>query len=208
MKIIAFSDSHNLHRQVKIPDGDILIFAGDMSDCRTDRGVADFNNFLKTLPHPHKIVVGGNHDHQLAGDAARAKSLLNAATYLQDEMVVIDGISIYGSPWQPLFNDYACDAFALSRGNALDDKWKMIPERIDILVTHSPPAGIMDLDGPVAHGCSDLYEAVVTKQPNLHIFGHIHSNHGSHNNCNTTFINCNVQGNNGQLRNALSFAYK
>lgn len=208
MKICTFSDSHTMHQQVAIPEGDILIFAGDMNNCRNMQDVAAFNSFLGTLPHKHKIVVGGNHDHQLAADSSTAKKLLSNAIYLQDEMVVIQGISIYGSPWQPQFNDYACDAFALPRGNALDGKWRLIPANLDILVTHSPPAGIMDQDGPVSHGCTDLHQTICEKQPRLHIFGHIHSQHGSRNNCRTTFINCNVQGKAKQLRPATSFLYE
>lgn len=207
MKITAFSDSHSLHRDVEIPDGDILLFAGDMNNCRNTQDLTDFNNFLKTLPHRYKIIVGGNHDHLLADEPTLAKSILSEAIYLQDEMVIVEGISIYGSPWQPKFNDQACDAFALPRGRALDKKWEMIPEGVDILLTHAPPAGIMDQDGPVSHGCSGLYKAVTIKQPKLHIFGHIHSHHGSVNTCCTTFINCNVQGKDGRIRPALSFAY-
>lgn len=205
MKITVFSDTHTLHRQVDIPEGDILIFAGDMNNCRDVQDVADFNEFLGGQPHTHKVVIGGNHDHLLAEDPVMAKSLFGEAVYLQDELLMIGGITIYGAPWQPLFNDRACDAFALPRGKPLQQKWQMIPPGIDILVTHSPPSGIMDRDGPVSHGCSDLTAAVNSIQPRFHIFGHIHSNHGI-TQCNgTTFINCSVQGRNGNMRPALSF---
>ncbi len=178
MKIALFSDTHALHGQIKIPDADILIFAGDMTHCRTARDVSDFNSFLGSLPHKYKIVVGGNHDYRLARDPEKAKILLSEAVYLLDERVVISGIIIYGAPWQPLFNDHACDAFALPRGKALKEKWDMIPPGIDILVTHTPPAGILDRDGPVSHGCSDLAAAVAELKPRYHVFGHIHSHHG------------------------------
>ncbi|GBE12679.1 calcineurin-like phosphoesterase superfamily domain protein [bacterium BMS3Abin13] len=207
MKITVFSDTHTLHNQVNIPEGDILIFAGDMDNCRREQDVAAFNSFLEAQPHRHKVVIGGNHDHQLAGNAVTAKSLLPAAVYLQDELIVIAGITIYGAPWQPLFNDRACDAFALPRGKALKEKWSMIPEGIDILVTHTPPAGVMDLDGPVSHGCFDLTTAVNITKPKYHVFGHIHNNHGMIKNGGTTYINCNVKGRNGEIRPALSFEY-
>jgi len=207
MELTAFSDSHTRHKNVHVPDGDILIFAGDISNCRNRQDVEDFNSFLKTLPHKHKIVIGGNHDHLLEDDPGRAKTLLTEAIYLQDEMVVIGGVSIYGAPWQPIFNDLACDAFALPRGKSLQEKWEMIPDGLDILVTHSPPAGIMDQDGPVAHGCADLAAVVGTVKPKYHIFGHIHCNHGMIRHTDTTFINCNVQAGDGELRPAFSFAY-
>ncbi len=208
MKIALFSDTHALHGKINIPDADILIFAGDMTHCRTSRDVADFNAFLGSLPHGHKIVIGGNHDHRLARDQQKAQSLLSEAIYLLDQSVVIAGITIYGAPWQPTFNHRACDAFALPRGKALQEKWAMIPPDVDILVTHAPPAGILDQDGPVAHGCSDLTAAVAARQPRYHIFGHIHSHHGVIKHGATIYINCNVQGENGALRSALLLDYE
>lgn len=207
MKIALFSDTHALHGNITIPNADILIFAGDMTHCRTARDVSDFNNFLGGLPHKHKIVVGGNHDHRLARDLQKAKLLFTEAVYLLDEFVVISGITIYGAPWQPLFNDHACDAFALPRGKALKAKWDMIPPGVDILVTHTPPAGILDQDGPVSHGCSDLTAAVAALKPKYHVFGHIHSRHGMIKYGPTCYINCNVQGEGGALRSALLLDY-
>ncbi|MCB2180645.1 MAG: metallophosphatase domain-containing protein [Desulfobulbaceae bacterium] len=207
MKIALFSDTHASHGRIKIPDADILIFAGDMTHCRTARDVSDFNRFLGRLPHTYKIVVGGNHDHRLARDTEKAKALFSEALYLLDDFVVISGITIYGAPWQPLFNDRACDAFALPRGKALKEKWDMIPPGVDILVTHTPPAGILDQDGPVSHGCSDLTAAVAALKPRYHIFGHIHSHHGMVKIGPTSYINCNVQGKNGALRPAVLLDY-
>ena len=207
MKIALFSDTHASHGQITIPDADILIFAGDMTHCRTSRDVSNFNNFLGGLPHRYKIVVGGNHDYRLARNPEKAKLLFTEAKFLLDDFVVISGITIYGAPWQPIFNDDACDAFALPRGKALKEKWDMIPPGVDILVTHTPPAGILDQDGPVCHGCSDLTDAVAKLKPKYHIFGHIHSHHGMIKSGSTTYINCNVQGENGELRDALLLDY-
>jgi Icc-related predicted phosphoesterase len=207
MKIAIFSDTHTAHWKITVPDADLLIFAGDMTHCRTDREVADFNAFLGTLPHKHKIVVAGNHDHRLTDDPAKAKALLSQAIYLQDEAVVVQGITVYGAPWNPLFNDYACDAFALPRGKVLKKKWDMIPAGIDILVTHTPPSGILDRNGPVSHGCTDLAAAVLELMPKYHIFGHIHDRHGVVKHGETRYINCNVQGKHGILRAPLLLDY-
>lgn len=207
MKIALFSDTHGFHGHIRIPDADILIFAGDMTHCRTARDVSSFNRFLGGLPHQHKIVIGGNHDHQLAREPAKAKLLLSDAVYLLDELIVIAGITIYGSPWQPIFNDYACDAFALPRGKALREKWELIPRGVDILVTHTPPMGILDQDGPVAYGCSDLAATVTELKPRYHVFGHIHDCHGMITCGSTRYINCNVQGKNGTLRSPLLLDY-
>ncbi len=207
MRIVAFSDTHTRHAEVEIPPGDLLIFAGDMSQCRTNEETISFNTFLSTLPHPHKIVIGGNHDHQLARDPQQARALLTNATYLLDQYVCIQGINIYGAPWQPIFHAKACDAFARFRGRPMREKWDLIPEGVDILITHTPPQGIMDEDQGISHGCSDLLSAVHRVQPRYHVFGHIH-NHNHRLTCGpTTFINCNVKGAGGILRPATLFDY-
>ena len=207
MKLALFSDCHAAQAELIIPAADILLFAGDMAHCRTARDVKRFNDFLGSLPHAYKVVIGGNHDHELAVDPLKAKTMLSNAVYLQDEAVEVDGITIYGSPWQPTFNSYACDAFALPRGQALKEKWAMIPPGVDILLTHTPPMGILDQDGPVGHGCSDLAAAVAALKPRYHIFGHIHSQHGMITLGPTSYINCNVQAGNGVLRPALLLDY-
>ena len=207
MKIVAFSDTHMLHENVEIPDGDLLIFAGDMSICKTVQDVSQFNDFLESLPHSHKIVVGGNHDHLLAYSPDIGIELLQSATYLQDRTVTIEGIKIYGAPWQPTFNTKACNAFALPRGKIIRRKWQLIPGDTNILVTHSPPCGIMDEDSGVSHGCSDLLERVEQIKPRFHIFGHIHNHNGIENIGKTCFINCNVKAKNGIVRPALAFDY-
>lgn len=178
-----------------------------MSVCRTVQDVAGFNDFLKTLPHQYKIVIGGNHDHLLARDPAFGRELLKDAIYLQDEAVVLENITLYGSPWQPIFNTAACDAFALPRGRTMREKWALIPKETDILITHTPPCGIMDEDGGVSHGCSDLLETVQRIRPRFHIFGHIHNHNGMERIGDTTYINCNVKGKKGHIRPALAFDY-
>lgn len=195
------------HQRVEVPVADLLIFAGDMSVCKTLQDVAGFNHFLKGLPHRYKVVIGGNHDHLLAHSQALGRSLLPDAIYLQDQSVVIEGIKIYGAPWQPIFNSKACDAFALPRGRELRRKWDLIPPDTDILITHSPPCGIMDDVSGISHGCSDLLEAVQRVGPTFHIFGHIHNHNGIQKVGNTTFVNCNVKDRGSLMRPALCFDY-
>lgn len=175
--------------------------------CKTIQDVAGFNAFLKPFPHQYKIVVGGNHDHLLASSPDLGRELLQDAIYLQDEEIVINGIKIYGTPWQPTFNTRACNAFALPRGKVMQEKWAQIPEDTDILVSHCPPAGIMDEDGGVSHGCSDLLARVQAITPQFHIFGHIHNHNGMQRIEKTTFMNCNVKDKNNRIRPALTFDY-
>jgi Icc-related predicted phosphoesterase len=187
MKLIALSDTHGLHSSLKIPDGDLLVYAGDQTLNGALDEVIDFNDFLGTLPHPHKIVIAGNHDFCFENDRISCEKILTNCIYLQDQEVIIDGVKFYGSPWQPWFYDWA---FNLERGPEIRAKWDLIPEGIDVLITHGPPYGNGDLTtrGDQA-GCRDLLEVVERIKPGVHIFGHIHEGYGITSNGVTTFIN-------------------
>lgn len=172
MRLVFISDTHNLHKKIKVPDGDILIHSGDATSMGHMHEIKEFNKWLGTLPHKHKIFVAGNHDWLFQKQPLVARSLITNATYLEDEEINIDGISIYGSPWQPYFCNWA---FNLPRGEALKEKWDKIPEKVDILVTHGPPYSILDanLYGENC-GCEELHKRVFEVKPKIHAFGHIH----------------------------------
>lgn len=74
----------------------------------------------------------------------------SAAPTWQDEALTVDGYKVYASPWQPEFCRWA---FNLPRGPRLAAVWRRIPEDTDILVTHTPPAHILDGEGT---GCSSM----------------------------------------------------
>lgn len=187
VRVVAMSDSHNLHRRVEIPPGDILLHAGDITAQGDLKDLADFDAFLGTLPHRHKIVIAGNHDFCFEQDPGAAQALMRNAIYLEDAAVTVEGIKIYGSPWQPWFYDWA---FNLPRGEALREKWALIPEDVDILVTHGPPRGHLDLTtaGDSA-GCDDLRARVEAVRPAYHVFGHIHEGYGMTRDAHTTYVN-------------------
>ena len=172
LTIVCVSDTHGRHDRVPVPDGDVLVHAGDLTLHGSLDDVERFDDWLSTLPHRHKVVVCGNHDWCFQRTPAEARRRLRHAVYLEDEAVVIEGLRFYGSPWQPWFLDWA---FNLPRGPELAAKWALIPDDTDVLVTHGPPAGILDLtkrgDRP---GCADLLDRVRAVRPKLHVFGHIH----------------------------------
>ena len=190
MKLIAITDTHGLHRSLEIPNGDVLIHAGDLTRHGTLDDVRDFNDFLGTLPHPHKIVIAGNHDFCFESNREACEEIMTSCIYLQDQEVVIDGVKFYGSPWQPWFYDWA---FNLQRGPEIRAKWELIPEDTDVLITHGPPYGFGDLTTRGKNvGCTDLLETVERIKPAFHIFGHIHEGHGINSNETTTFINASI----------------
>jgi len=193
MKIVAISDTHGMYQSVEVPDADMLIHAGDITSHGTYEDLENFNEWLGELPHKHKIVIAGNHDWCFEWDSTKSRQILTNAIYLQDEMVEIEGLRIYGSPWQPAFYDWA---FNLPRGKELAEVWARIPDNLDILVTHGPPYGILDQTKRDLRnvGCQDLLDAVLERRPRFHIFGHIHEGYGQHEELGIHFINasCNT----------------
>jgi Icc-related predicted phosphoesterase len=182
-----------------VPDGDLLVHAGDLTLRGERREVEDFNAWLEELPHRHKIVVAGNHDWVFEREPRLARSCLTAAAYLEDSAITVEGLRVYGSPWQPWFMSWA---FNLPRGRALREKWASIPAGTDLLLTHAPPRGVGDrLAGPLVRalsfaagqrghaGCRDLLSAVRRVRPRLHVFGHIHEGYGTHLQEGTIFVN-------------------
>lgn len=176
IKIVALSDTHSRHRQINVPDGDILIHAGDTTMSGAANEIAAFDNWLGTLPHPVKLFCAGNHDVLFERAPVFARSLITNATYLQDELIEVLGLRIYASPWQPRFFDWA---FNLDRGAPLREKWDLIPHGLDVLVTHGPAFGVLDRNDRGEYcGCEELRAAIERVRPRVHICGHIHEGYG------------------------------
>lgn len=192
MRIICISDTHNLHNQLEIPEGDILIHAGDISAIGEKDDIISFNDWLGQLPHQYKIVIAGNHDFYFENEPIKAKEMLTNAIYLNDSGVEIEGLKIWGSPISPEFHDWA---FNRKRGQEIRKHWEKIPENTDILITHCPPFGILDSTNDGRNeGCKDLSEIVAKIKPRLHIFGHIHEAYGQIKIEETIFINASMVG--------------
>ncbi|MGC2234914.1 MAG: metallophosphatase domain-containing protein [Pyrinomonadaceae bacterium] len=187
-RIVCLSDTHNCNDDISVPDGDILIHAGDATIRGTTGEIALFNEWFANLPHKNKIFVAGNHDWLFETNTAAARKLLDdKIIYLQDSSIEIENFRIYGAPWQPRFYDWA---FNLNRGGEMAEKWKLIPRDVDILITHGPPNGILDQtpQGDFA-GCEELRRRVEEISPKAHIFGHIHSGYGREEKFGVKFVN-------------------
>ena len=194
MRIVSISDSHNNHRDINIPDGDVFICAGDITNFnRSRKHYIDFNEWLGTLPHSKKIIIAGNHDELFQRQPEVARGLMTNCIYLEDSEVIIDGVKFYGSPWQKWFYDWAFN-FPPRSIVAAKMKWAEIPDDTDVLITHSPPHQICDVNTMGENiGCEMLAERVFEVQPKIHVFGHIHESAGRYGTIgNTLFFNvCN-----------------
>jgi Icc-related predicted phosphoesterase len=194
MRLVLVSDTHGLHDQLSVPDGDVLVHAGDLTMRGTLYELEEAAEWMCSLPHKRKVFTAGNHDWGLyhfmnEGHEELARKIFHGCDYLRDSSVTIDGVNFYGSPWQPWFMDWA---FNLPRGGPIMDKWEMIPKNTDVLITHGPPQNILDKCDNGAVGCYDLMLRVREVKPKIHVFGHIHSGYGHVKQNDTDFYNASV----------------
>jgi Icc-related predicted phosphoesterase len=189
MKIVAISDTHCRHRDLRLPEGDMIIHAGDICQNGTEGEVLRFLNWFTKLDFRYKIFIAGNHDFFFDGETDNylSKIIPTNITYLNDTGIEIEGLTIWGSPVTPWLYD---GAFNRNRGRNISKHWKMIPANTDILITHGPPYGILDKNRVgFSAGCQSLKKAVKRIQPKLHVFGHIHEGSGMIELGGTTFVN-------------------
>lgn len=189
MKIVCISDNHGQPME-DIPDGDILIHAGDISSDGSLRSVKHHVRELAQNPHKDIILVGGNHDWALQQELSYIEELIpSEVIILESSSVIVQGVKVWGTPVQPEFCDWAFNYPPDYRKKCYD----AIPDDIDVLITHAPPYGILDKNiSGVECGCKHLLNAVSRVKPKLHVFGHIHEAYGQFVSDNTTFINASL----------------
>lgn len=179
LKFVAISDTHCRHRTLRLPKGDVLLHAGDISYKSNRAEVADFLGWFAEQPFSHKIFIAGNHDFFFEKEKIDVirRMLPDGVQYLKDEAICINGVKIWGSPYTPWFYRWA---FNKRRGGPLAQHWSHIPPDADILLTHGPVYGILDmvLNGESA-GDKDLLKKVLDIKPKVHVCGHIHESYGT-----------------------------
>jgi Icc-related predicted phosphoesterase len=220
-KITFISDTHGKHDQIvtsksvrnsnqplDLPGGDILIHAGDFmnSGWNEMEAIMFFKWFNEIDNYKTKIFIAGNHDRWAQSNIDEFRSILNeyeTIEYYEDQVLVLyfagpngehleENVHIYASPWQPEFYNWA---FNLPRnGEELKARWDEIPDNTDILITHGPPYGHLDIPGgqSIRVGCEMLRHRVDEFKPKIHVFGHIHGSAGYYFNGHTHFINASV----------------
>jgi len=200
-KIVAISDTHNRHNKIQIPECYILIHCGDWTSRGYEDEVRNFAQWLNKQNAKHIIAIPGNHElefeRNLPSSLEWFKEECPNAHLLIDQAVEIEGIKIYGSPVQPFFCDWAWNRASNATGYHSHGKsyfpppikphWDAIPNDTNILITHSPPYGILDkttyANGeprPENLGCELLMNRIKElKDLDLHFFGHIHAPGGN-----------------------------
>ncbi len=199
MKIVCLSDTHEKHKQVKLPEGDLLIHAGDFTWSGKQGPTMDFLDWLEDRPFKHKILISGNHDFYFEHGKNLNRFENRSLHYLINSGVLLDGrVKVWGSPFTPEFMHWAF----MGTPKELETLWAGIPEHLDVLVTHGPPFGVLDrtTEGKNA-GCPHLLKAVQNKKPRVHLFGHIHEGYGMTEKNGTVFVNTSLCNENYDLVN-------
>jgi Icc-related predicted phosphoesterase len=187
MKITCISDTHGKHSELTLPDGDVLVHAGDFTEAGTKKETLDFLRWFSRQNHEHKILIAGNHDYFVEKNQDQLDFLPSNIQYLNDSGIRIEDFNFWGSPVTPGNTNWA---FERARGGEIKGHWEKIPKNTDVLITHTPPYKVLDiLDNGISIGCEELRRYVDVLQPRLHIFGHIHNSYGSVRTKNTLFIN-------------------
>lgn len=191
MKITAIGCLHGYYP--KLDGGDLLIVTGDLTAHDKTKDYQEFFDWLLLQKYSKKIYISGNHDNLLKDAIPRKHHRLYSNESPQDELfeylcdsgTEFEGLKIWGSPWSLTFDGInpKCASFTGTE-KELQQKWDLIPEDTDILITHTPPNGILDAvqDYPrgkiINCGAVGLRNMILDRNrlPNLkyHFFSHIH----------------------------------
>lgn len=190
MKLVCISDTHSAHREMTIPECDILISAGDFTNKGEYFEIAGFLNWMSQQPAKHKVFIAGNHELTLDKrnkNRASCRQLIDSyhdIIYLEDSHTVIGEVLIYGTPWTPAFYDWAFNGAdrpeQIDEGYPpLEDIYASIHEDTQILICHGPPRGYADKGYRDRLGSIKLLERIKQlKKLELVICGHIHTSGG------------------------------
>jgi Icc-related predicted phosphoesterase len=171
MRILAISDTHNRHKQIKgvvskkqleqakedgnylhSIDADVIVHAGDATGRGEEWAVEAFLDWYTDLPYLHKIFVPGNHDKGFEHSPALFRQMCEdrGVILLIDQGIEIDGVKFWGSPVQPWFCNWAFNRArnlteaTLRQIREIKPHWDLIPNDTNVLITHGPPYGILD----------------------------------------------------------------
>lgn len=227
MKIAVFSDTHNKHKKISLPQCDIAIFAGDATSLGQKHEMDSFLKWYgKQEQCTHKILVAGNHDRSFDSkffytfedhdlfeenfpkgkpgwllERLDYQSVSNNLYYLENSFKVVEGLKIWGSPITPSFHRQHW-AFNADRNEEIRKYWDLIPTDADIVITHGPVYGKLDYvpESQEFTGCVDLKDKIESVAPKIFICGHIHSGRGVSYDGKTLYVNSAIVDNSYQIQ--------
>jgi predicted phosphohydrolase len=179
LRVVSISDTHERHGSMlgAIPKGDLFLHTGDilmsnslMSSAHGDVLLRDFNEWLAQVPCTHRVIIAGNHDYAVERlGKARLKSILTNALYIENEMIVIESLRIWGSP--------------LSNGTSHNRAFQSVDFERETLTSASQIEQTPHI--VLTHGpCHHLVKRICAperglKKPLVHFWGHLHGFYGT-----------------------------
>lgn len=201
MKIVCIADLQGNCRDVTpdlLPKGDMLLIGGDLAGWGSLEELEEVNDWLGTLDYKYKVIVAGNHDQALR--TTDGHKLFTNATYLENELVEIEGLRIFGSPANEM-NQYRYNGdWAFCDPAFIELSAVLLPEDVDIFLTHGPVYGFVDkVRSGNSVGSREMRSAVLKKKPKYVVCGHIHEAHGIEEYFGTTFVNAAICNERNQM---------
>jgi Icc-related predicted phosphoesterase len=197
MKVKILSDTHQKHLDEPQDKVDLLIHCGDSTNYReeyaNEKEWRYFWEWWLGYPAEYKVYVPGNHDSFLDSSKGRRfikevnkQAYVTGVHILINTTIYIEDLKIFGSPYTTPFGNWC---FMQAR-ETIYKKWAHMEESTDIVVTHAPPKGILDIAPSYGRhtgsvelcGDSALLKAVQKIKPQYHFFGHIHDGSAGQNN--------------------------
>ncbi|MEM9986004.1 MAG: metallophosphoesterase, partial [Bacteroidota bacterium] len=99
MRIVCISDTHGFHHHLQLPQGDILIHAGDFSKQGKPEEIHAFLTWFDEQAFEYKIFIAGNHDFLAETDPTRFREMIpSGLIYLENNGIELEGHYFWGSP--------------------------------------------------------------------------------------------------------------
>lgn len=185
MRILIISDTHGRHARLGRLEAELLVHCGDGSGF-DEASVDTLDAWFAEQRVGRAIYVPGNHDLALQRRLAAGGRGLRHAELLIDRTLEIGGLTLHGAPWTAGLPGMAFHLPDAARAR----RWARIPRAVDLLITHSPPAGILDRgSGGGRFGCEALTRALRGRDVAVHAFGHVHASRGELRRGGTRYIN-------------------
>ncbi len=177
MKLLLFSDIHASKKYCQdlvemADDVDVVIGAGDFGKLRL--GIKKTIRWLSGIKQPALIVPGNAESYD---ELRRVNNLWPSATVLHGSGIDLMGVKFFGIGGGIPITPFGSWSYDFSEEEA-EDLLKECPEQ-GVLITHSPPKGLVDTSSRGQHlGSESIRKVVEEKKPRLVVCGHIHESGG------------------------------
>lgn len=182
MRTVLTSDTHWTVDLKTIPDGDVFIHAGDLCSSGYPDDWKTQLEWLAQLPHKTKIFVPGNHDFHITVYPGPALQDMRRIGFTvlglpgnvhYTSMKLENGMTVLGLPFiknRPRWCFNETEEFVAEYIKT------MVPA--DIVVSHSPVYGILDVDNEIKSGFKCYARYIRRHAPKYWVHGHVHESYG------------------------------